>query len=151
MSWIRFHRGGPGHCLIASRFARALVASAFLMVGCRPPCVEHPWQSSFKGSIDLSSDPLAKQLGCGPVFQYSRGGKGFFGGTGSFCPDSPGNRAVLHANQKYGFPPRYCETCMGVPDGKIFVFWTRDAGPSPSCPSGCPYSEQIIVPTPPYF
>lgn len=117
------------------------------MVACRPPgtttipptcttsCVERP-RCSFQSAWDDAGDPLQAQLGCGPVFQYRNGANsGILGGTGSFCTDSPANRQVLHDAHKRGYPPGYCETCLGVPAGKVFVFWTEAIGPS--CPSGC--------------
>jgi hypothetical protein len=131
---------------IMSYAIRALVASAFLMAACRAPmgpppvgkasCVERP-HCSFRYAWDEGpNDPLWKQLGCGPVFQYMNGhSAGILGGNGSFCPDSTSNRKVLHDNHKRGYLPGYCETCLGVPDGQIFVFWSQTIGPS--CPSGC--------------
>jgi hypothetical protein len=140
-------RGG-----IARKLAGTLTVLVAGALGCRPPCVEHPWQSRFVGT-NASSDKVAKLKlqGCGPVFEYWSGGKGFFGGTGSFCTDSPYNQAILKANHMYGFPPGYCETCMGVPDGKVFVFWGDRAGPAPSCSSGCPNAADVHVHTPPDF
>jgi hypothetical protein len=91
---------------------------------------------SFKSAWPDSNNPLQKQLGCGPVFQYFNGaGQGILGGTGSFCPDTPANRKLLHQKGLTGHHAGYCETCMGVPADKIFVFWDYFMGPS--CPSGC--------------
>jgi hypothetical protein len=86
-----------------------------------------------------SSDPLQGQLGCGPAFRYQSGATfGFHGGVGSFCPDSPGNRAILHQRLKIGYLPGYCDSCLKVPPGTLFVFWTAGGPPTgPSCPSGC--------------
>ncbi len=129
---------------------RALVSSALVMAACRPPtgtspvctanCVDRP-HCSFRYAWDEGpNDPLWKQLGCGPVFQYHNGhSSGIMGGNGSFCPDSPTTRKVLHDDHKRGYLPGYCETCLGVPAGQIFVFWSQTIGPS--CPSGCSQGE----------
>lgn len=84
-----------------------------------------------------ASDPLPQQLGCGAVYLYRNGAPDgiFVGGHGSFCPDSPATRQVLHDQRKLGYRPGYCESCLGVPPGQVFVFWDMLAGPS--CPSGC--------------
>ena len=98
-------------------------------------CIERPHCSMSYGWDD-ANDPLQQQLGCGGVFTYFNGANsGVLGGTGSFCADTPANRATLHDQKKRGFQPAYCETCMGVPDHKLFVFWGESVGPS--CPSGC--------------
>ena len=91
---------------------------------------------SFKSAWPDSNNPLQKEMGCGPVFQYFNGaGQGVLGGTGSFCPDTPANRRLAHQKNLTGHHAGYCETCMGVPAGKFFVFWDYFVGPS--CPSGC--------------
>ena len=140
----------------------ALAVSALLMLGCagayrlptdgtsapRPPCLDR--SASVVGTINpWPDDPLWKQLGCGPVYTFSTGtSEGFLGGIGSFCPDSPDGRAHLYG--KLIFFPGYCETALGVPDGKIFVFWKTYEKPqsNPSCPSGCP-GAGIYPPAPP--
>jgi hypothetical protein len=95
-------------------------------------CVERPGCS-----IELDGDPpgvLQQQLGCGVNYTYSFGDR-FEAAMGSFCIDSPANRQILHDHQRRGFFGGYCESCLGVPAGKIFVFWAIVEGPT--CPSGC--------------
>jgi hypothetical protein len=89
------------------------------------------------------SDPLEAQLGCGPSSQYTTGFfGGFVGGYGSFCPDTPANRAALHAAHKRGFLTGYCSTCMRVPAKSLWVVWAEFEGPG--CPSSC---SQAVAPT----
>jgi len=91
---------------------------------------------SFGPATTDPRDPIQIQLGCGPAFGYeSRDPANPWLGTGSFCPDSPDARRVLHDNRKLGYLPGYCETCMGVPADQIFVFWGQLNGPN--CPSSC--------------
>jgi hypothetical protein len=104
---------------------------------CAAGCIEAPkckfgvWEPE-----NDTSDPLRAQLGCGALFLYDSGATfGVLGGVGSFCPDSSANRALLHARGKRGYLPGYCQTCIGVPAGMLFVFWRVNVGPS--CPSGC--------------
>jgi len=102
-----------------------------------PPggCVERP-HCSFGYGWEDAGNKLQQQLGCGPVYQYKNGFEsGVTGGNGSFCPDTVDTRAVLHAQGRRGYGPGYCETCLGVPDGQLFVLWMETIGPS--CPSGC--------------
>lgn len=83
------------------------------------------------------TDPLQGPLSCGPVFVYVNGFMyGWHGGYGSFCPDTPNARQVLHDNQKRGYQPGFCSTCLGVPEGWIFVIW-KDY-PGPTCDAACP-------------
>jgi hypothetical protein len=105
---------------------------------CEVSCVDRPGCSMRPILPDdaFSPDPLQKQLGCGPVFVYMNGAKaGVHGGFGSYCPDSPDNRKILHDNHKHGYLSGHCETCLGVPAGWLFAFWLETEGPS--CPSGC--------------
>jgi hypothetical protein len=95
-------------------------------------CVERPGCS-----IAIFGEPsgvLQQQLGCSATYEYDFG-PGFEAAIGSFCVDSPGNRQILHDHERRGFFGGYCETCLGVPAGKIFVFWADVLGPT--CPSGC--------------
>ncbi len=117
-----------------------LVAGTSLLA-CMPPqnpsadsCGPRPG-CSFAPDSTTPANPLQQQLHCGPIYRYVGGSKAGFAGVGSFCPDTPETRRILHDNQKRGYLPGYCESCMGVPPGEIFVFWKLFDGPS--CPSGC--------------
>jgi hypothetical protein len=82
------------------------------------------------------TDPLQGQLSCGPLVVYMNEFLyGVHGGFGSFCPDTPDARKLLHDNQKRGYVPGHSEPCLGVPAGWIFVIWQETKGPT--CPSGC--------------
>jgi len=125
-----------------------LVASAFLMIGCpgpqetvgapRPDPTVVCWERvcTFALVVTESSNPLAKQLGCGPEYKYTSNRSRVSEGIGSFCPDSPDNRKVLHDHKLTGYLPGYCDTCLKVPAGQIFVFWFLWAV-DPSCTSTC--------------
>ena len=91
----------------------------------------------------IEPDPLQLQLGCGPTYQYRKGtGPDLLVGWGSFCPDSLANRRILHDRGKRGYLPGYCESCLCVPAGQIFVFW--GFADDPTCPSGCgPMPPQV--------
>ena len=102
---------------------------------CTNQCTELP-QCTFGYSYEDSSDPLQKQLGCSPVYRYTNGANsGILGGVGSFCPDTAANRKILHDKGRKGYAHGYCDTCLNVPCGKLFVFWSFMIGPG--CPSGC--------------
>jgi hypothetical protein len=102
---------------------------------CMSTCTDLP-QCSFGYSYEDSGDPTQKTLGCSPVYRYMNGANsGILGGVGSFCPDTPDNRQYLHDHNYSGFTSGYCDTCLNVPCGKIFVFWSYFIGPS--CPSSC--------------
>jgi hypothetical protein len=126
------------------RAARAVVVSAFgLVVACQPAvppattmavCAERP-HCSFRLDESATPDPLQNQLGCGPIYRNENGERGGDNGIGSFCPDSPANRKLLHNSAKHGYLAGYCQSCLGVPAGKLFVFWKLFD--QPSCPSGC--------------
>lgn len=91
---------------------------------------------SFQFVGGTSTNPLSAQLHCGQQYRYMNGfHAGVLGGIGSFCPDSVGNRTILAAHHMAGFRAGYCDTCLTVPTGKLFVFWTEFVGPG--CPSGC--------------
>jgi len=104
--------------------------------GCdeRPGCMMRPIHDDDPKIVD----PLQYQLvGCGPVFVYMNGFvHGIHGGYGSFCPDSPDHRKLLHDNHKRGYLPGHCESCLSVPDNQVFVLWKETVGPT--CDSGCP-------------
>lgn len=127
-----------------ARAVLVLAASAFvLVVACQPAvppattmgvCAERP-HCSFQVDASSTPDPLQSQLGCGPLYRYENGEKGGDNGIGSFCPDTPVNRKILHDSGKHGYGAGYCQSCLGVPAGKIFVFWKLFD--QPSCPSGC--------------
>jgi len=128
---------------------RFVAAGALLVAACHrapsPPCrgcVERPGCSMrpIRDDDPKIVDPLHDLLGCGPVVVYMNGFvHGVHGGYGSFCPDSPDRRKLLRDNQKRGFLPGHCETCLGVPDGQVFVLWQETEGPS--CPDGCPSGD----------
>ncbi|HEX8107414.1 MAG TPA: hypothetical protein VF516_06765 [Kofleriaceae bacterium] len=87
-------------------------------------------------SDEKITDPLQAQLSCGPIVVYMNGfAHGVHGGFGSFCPDTPVARSILHDNHKTGYLPGFCSTCLGVPQGWIFVIWQETKGPL--CPDGC--------------
>lgn len=126
-----------------------VVASALLWVACgplQPPvapcersCVAQPGCSMrpIRDDDPKITDPLQAQLSCGPLMVYMNGFvHGVHGGYGSFCPDTPVARTVLHDNHKTGYKPGFCSTCLGVPQGWIFVIWQETTGPT--CDSGCP-------------
>jgi hypothetical protein len=93
-----------------------------------------------------ATDPLQAQLNCGPVMVYMNGlVHGVHGGFGSFCPDTLNNRKVLHDNQKRGYKPGFCSTCLGVPKDWIFVIWVETSGPV--CGAACP-GEVVGQPAP---
>jgi hypothetical protein len=74
-----------------------------------------------------------KNFGCGPFFHYGTGnGNGILGGNGTYCKDTP----ALRATHPMGYGPGYCDGCLKVPPGEIFVLWTTAIGPN--CPNGCP-------------
>jgi hypothetical protein len=85
---------------------------------------------------------VRETAGCGPVYRYGSGaGDGFLGGIGSFCPDTPANRAYLRASVALdtGYDSTFCDQCLTVPSGSLFFFWQIDLGPG--CPSGCMLGE----------
>lgn len=129
-----------GTRLTAKRVGAALVigiATTFLLGACDAPSTAMP-PCSLAPSAQTSDNPLQEQLGCGPVFHFNNGANGGFrGGEGSFCPDLPDTRAVLHDQQRYGFDSNSSDACMILPEDEIFVFWTRDPMPAPTCTSGC--------------
>lgn len=94
-------------------------------------CSLEPLPGGDKGPIAEK----AKKLGCGPVLRYfGGGGAGWLGGLGTYCPD---DKAVRDA-AGMGFVGPYCDGCLKVPAGQIFVIWESFVGPN--CPSGCPIS-----------
>jgi hypothetical protein len=121
-----------------------VVSGLWPLVGCQPAvppaaptagaCAERP-HCSFEPEASSPPDPLQAQLGCGPLYRYQNGEKGGDNGLGSFCPDSPATRKTLHDAGKHGYLPGYCQSCLGVPADKIFVFWKLFD--QPSCPSTC--------------
>lgn len=140
--------------------ALAIVASnALLMTACldasNPATDKTPLKQPdclVKYAENRASNPLQKQLSCGPMYDYSaEGSLGdsdaaiVFVGTGSFCPDSPEARRLLHDNRNIGYLPGYSDACLTVPSGMLFVLWSPDEaetfGPPfprpPSCPSSC--------------
>lgn len=79
---------------------------------------------------------LQSQLRCAQSSRYWAGAdSGFLGGIMSSCADTPGNRSVLRAAGYRAFLPGYCNTCLAVPAGRLFVFWSEFVGPG--CSSGC--------------
>jgi len=88
---------------------------------------------------DATEDALQRSLGCGPSYMYlehlDSGAGSTPLGVGSFCPDTPTSRIILHNRGKRGYFAGYCDTCLCVPAGQIFVFWRIEVGPT--CPSGC--------------
>jgi hypothetical protein len=95
---------------------------------------------SFGYEYDDSGNPAQSLLGCGPVYRWSNGANaGILGGVGSYCPDTPSNRQYLHDNGLTGFSSGYCDTCLNVPCGQLFVFWSYFVGPT--CPSSCTYGS----------
>jgi hypothetical protein len=87
-------------------------------------------------ALDGATNPTQQLLGCGPIYGYHNGANaGILGGTGSFCPDTPSNRAYLHDHNFTGFGGGYDDSCIVVPCGQIFVFWSYFMGPN--CPSSC--------------
>jgi hypothetical protein len=126
--------------LTAKRVGAALViviAPMSLLGACDASSIAMP-PCSLVRSAETSDNPLQEQLGCGPVFHFNNGANGGFrGGEGSFCPDLPDTRAVLHDHQRYGFDSNLSDACMILPEEEIFVFWTRDPMPAPTCTSGC--------------
>lgn len=120
--------GGPVGIVIATTF---LLGACDASITAMPPC-------SLARSAETSDNPLQEQLGCGSVFHFNNGANGGFrGGEGSFCPDLADTRAVLHDHQMYGFDSELSDACMILPEDEIFVFWTRDPMPAPTCTSGC--------------
>ncbi len=98
-------------------------------------CVERLPCSFVREDPKGPEDPLQTQLGCGVAYVYTSADPlNAWVGTGSFCPDSQANRDVLRGNGQLGYLPGYCDTCLGIPPGKIFVFWKLDG---PNCPSSC--------------
>jgi|SRR4051812_5539906 hypothetical protein len=92
-------------------------------------CVVHK-DCSF-GTAPGPMTPLELQLGCDGRYRY-RSGLGD-GGGGSFCPDTPQARLLGLGSW---LPPGYCDACITVPAGHIFVyFWLGHE--QPLCPSGC--------------
>ena len=94
-------------------------------------CFVHPHCSGGGVPSGAPATPLEAQLGCSGRAGYSSG----LGdtGAGSFCPDTPQARQLgmgvfLHAG--------YCDECITVPAGQIFVYFFRVQQP-PLCPSGC--------------
>lgn len=81
--------------------------------------------------------PLQAKLRCSQTYAYRTGGSGFGGGQGSFCPDFPAVRTGLHDAHFVGYTSDYCGTCLDIPVGKLFVFWTVMDPPGPGCPSSC--------------
>jgi hypothetical protein len=78
---------------------------------------------------------LQQQLGCNTTRRFTTGiPGGFMGGLGSFCPDTPYVRAMLH-NHYRGWTRPYCNDCIHIPAGKLWVFWIEYLGPG--CPGGC--------------
>jgi hypothetical protein len=144
-----FHRRKVGYQPVKpDRAPVALLAAAFLIAACMRPqsapqgtCDERP-HCSFGPDPETPGNPLQQQLHCGPIHRYVGGDKAGFAAVGSFCPDSPATRRILHDNEKRGYLPGYCDTCLTVPAGQVFAFWKFFDGPS--CPSGC-------VPGPPAF
>jgi hypothetical protein len=100
----------------------------------QPACVER-LPCSFRPITGEPSDPIQIQLGCGPTYEYvSSSPLNAWSGIGSFCPDSPANRDMLRDSGKFGYLSGFCDTCLGVPEDKIFVFWKHSG---PNCPSSC--------------
>lgn len=101
------------------------VQICFAMPGCSNTAYVTPYVNS-----------LQSQLGCGPTRRFSTGaGAGFLGGLASFCPDNWWTRAQLHNTPYRGWIGAYCNECIDVPAGQMFVFWTSWTGPG--CPGGC--------------
>jgi hypothetical protein len=79
---------------------------------------------------------LQRQLGCGTTVRFSTGATaGFLGGLASFCPDNWWTRYQLRNNHLRGWANPYCNDCLTIPPGQLFVFWTTWTGPG--CPGGC--------------
>src|SRR5262245_27899505 len=85
------------------------IAGALLLVACGPrtpppppcgaSCVARPGCSMrpIRDDDRKITDPLQAQLNCGPQVVYMNGFlHGVHGGFGSFCPDTPYARKVLH-------------------------------------------------------
>lgn len=87
-------------------------------------------------SLPGATNATQQLLGCGQIYGYHNGANaGVLGGTGLFCPDTAANRAYLHDHHFSGFGAGYDDTCIQVPCGQIFVFWSYFVGPN--CPSSC--------------
>jgi hypothetical protein len=79
---------------------------------------------------------LQRQLGCDTTRRFTTGvSAGFIGGLGSFCPDTAYVRSQLRAGHYRGWESSYCNDCIEVRGGQLFVFWTIFMGPG--CPGGC--------------
>lgn len=96
-------------------------------------CSVAPWAYS------KELNDKARRLGCGEVLHYSPGtGNGFLGGHGSICPETKAVRDYLRepGHLHIGYQGPYCDGCIKVPAGHLFVFWDGEIGPN--CPNGCP-------------
>jgi hypothetical protein len=104
----------------------------------RPACAFSPAPTTVLTTLTPADRAVLDALSCGPIYSYTSGAnQGFLRGIGSFCADSTANRHLLHDNLKAGFHPGYCQSCLGVPAGKLFVFWTVESSEGPNCPSTC--------------
>ena len=70
-------------------------------------------------------------------------GNGLLGGLGSVCPDTKAVRDYVHepGHMHLGIVGAYCDGCLKIPAGHLFVFWEIFIGPN--CPSGCPHSSGV--------
>jgi len=165
-------RNGYERVGVRARAGLVLAAAAGLACGCggSPPtkpgdttdpkpdprtavpetCVQNVWcdvRPAEPVFADTSKLPLWGPLGCGPVYSFHNG---IGGGTGSLCLDTPEHRTLLHDNHQTGFLPAGCSPppkatrCLKLPEGMVFVIWTRMA-PPPFCPSTC---QDISAPAP---
>jgi hypothetical protein len=102
-------------------------------------CEERPYRSFAYAWDDAppgKPEAAQKELGCGPVYRYSNGSnQGIIQYTGSFCPDTREARAYIHAQKLTAWAHPYCDQCLTIPCGKLFVLWGFAIGPG--CPSGC--------------
>jgi hypothetical protein len=98
-----------------------------------PGCYETPGCSlQYLGTY---STALQLQLGCSKNYVYISGASSYFGGIGSFCPDTVTARRLLRSYGYRGYDATFCDTCFAVPAGELFVLWGDMQGPG--CPSSC--------------
>jgi hypothetical protein len=80
---------------------------------------------------DPANAALRAQLSCEPMSLYRAVH------PGALCPDTGDNRRILHDHHLTGYVAGYCDACLTVPDGKIFVLFVLAHPPPPNCPSTC--------------
>lgn len=94
------------------------------------PCLVHP-HCSFEAPTAPPATLLEAQLGCTGRARYSEETND--DGAGPFCPDTPQTRQL---GTGMFLESGYCDECITVPAGQIFVYFRRVEQP-PLCPSTC--------------